>query len=89
VARYIDYFWIILKTSPLNTKIPPKNTKIPPLFFPPKKQKSPQKIQKKPPKNTKMAPPLFPPKNTKITPKNTKRISNNTIIPQIKQNFPK
>jgi hypothetical protein len=28
-----------------------------------------------------MAPPFFPPKNTK-------RISNNTIIPQIKQNFP-
>jgi hypothetical protein len=45
---------IILKTSPLNTKIPPKNTKIPPHFFP-KKNKNPPKKYKKKTKNTKMA----------------------------------
>jgi hypothetical protein len=51
---------IILKTSPLKTKIPPKNTKIPPLFFPQKIQKFPTvfplKIYKKDPKNYKKAP---------------------------------
>jgi hypothetical protein len=51
---------IILKTSPLNTKIPPKNTKIPPLFFSPKKIKIPPKNTKKKTKNIKMAPPFFP-----------------------------
>jgi hypothetical protein len=67
----------------------PTKYKNPPTFFSPQKDKNSPKKYKKKPKKYKNGPTVFPPKKYKNPPKNTKRISNNTIIPQIKQNFPK